>query len=371
MTPPTQEQTAATEAAGKATTPAISTSEVTTSENAIQRAPSEAKSDAIAEAVLAIRQARRIVVTSHVNPDGDALGSVLAMTHILDALGKDVTPLMADGVPDIYRWMPGADRIVTQTERRDFDLAIVCDAGAIERVGKSVRPVVEETLLVMDIDHHVADGPFGDIRILDATASATAELVWQLLLALQPTTAQSLATKEIADCLLTGIITDTGSYRYPNTTPFTFELSAQLQKLGAQPAMISELVFENRSYASLKLLGRALDSLQTTPDGQVAWAHVTTQDFADTKGEDADTEGIVSHVRAVQGAQIGILFREVPDKKVRISLRAREGANVNKIANVFGGGGHKLAAGCSLDPPLADVEQQVIAEAMRQLNSDS
>lgn len=329
----------------------------------------QAVREGVQEAVIAIRQAQRIVVTSHVNPDGDALGSVLAVMHLLDALGKDVTPLMADGVPDIYRWLPGAERVVTQTERRDFDLAIVCDAGAIERVGKSVRLVVEATPLVMDIDHHVADGPFGAIQILDARASATAELIWVLLEGLQPLTAQTLATKDVADCLLTGIITDTGSYRYQNATPDTFELSAHLQRLGAQPAVISELVFENRSYASLKLLGRALASLQTTPEGRVAWAHVTGQDFADTNGEDADTEGIVSHVRAVQGAQIGILFREVPGKKVRISLRAREGANVNKIANVFGGGGHKLAAGCSLDPPLADVEQQVIAEAIRQLQT--
>ena len=328
----------------------------------------QAVEEGIQEAVSAISKAQRIVVTSHVNPDGDALGSVLALAHLLDALGKDVTPLMQDGVPDIYRWLPGAERVVTQTERRDFDLAIVCDAGAIERVGKSVRAIVEATPLVMDIDHHVADGPFGAIQILDARASATAELIWLLLEGLQPTTTQTLAIKDVADCLLTGIITDTGSYRYPNSTPDTLELSAHLQRLGAQPAVISELVFENRSFASLKMLGRALDSLQTTLDGRVAWAQVTQQDFADTNGEDADTEGIVSHVRAVQGAEIGILFREVPGKKVRISLRARESANVNKIANVFGGGGHKLAAGCSLDPPLADVEQQVIAEAVRQLN---
>ena len=327
----------------------------------------QAVGEAVQEAVIAISQAQKIVVTSHVNPDGDAIGSILAVTHILDVLGKDVTPLMQDGVPDIYRWLPGTERVVTQTERRDFDLAIVCDAGAIERVGKSVRAIVEATPLVMDIDHHVADGPFGAIRILDARASATAELIWLLLEGLQSHTGQTLETKAVADCLLTGIITDTGSYRYPNATPGTFELSAHLQRLGAQPAAISELVFENRSYASLKLLGRALASLQTTPDGRIAWARVTAQDFADTNGEDADTEGIVSHVRAVKGAQIGILFREAPGKKVRISLRAREGANVNKLANVFGGGGHKLAAGCSLDPPLADAEQQVIAEAVRQL----
>lgn len=319
------------------------------------------------EAVDAIVCSQRIVVTSHLNPDGDALGSVLAITHILHSLGKEVLPLMVDGVPDIYRWMPGAELVQTQTDRRDFDLAIVCDAGTLERIGRSIIPVITATPKVVDIDHHVADGPFGDIRILDATAAATAELVWELLQALQATTTQPLATSDIANCLMTGIITDTGSFRYLNVTPRTFELSAQLQRLGASPSVISEQVFENRSYASVKLLGRALDALQVTSDGQVAWTRVTTQDFIDLNGTDADTEGIVALVRAVHGAQIGILFREVPGKKVRISLRARDGADVNKIANAFGGGGHKLAAGCSLDPPLETVMQQVVAEAVRQL----
>ncbi len=323
----------------------------------------------IEAAVRAIDAAQRIVVTSHVNPDGDALGCVLAMTHILRTLGKDVTPLMADGVPDIYRWMFGSDAVQTYTERQDFELAIVCDAGSIERVGRTVRSVVEAAPVIIDIDHHVADGPFGHIQVLDATAAATAELIWELLLALQNRHGGELATRDIAECLLCGLITDTGSFQYSNVTPRSFELAAHWQRLGASPAMISELVYENRSYASLKALGRALASLQTTPDGRVAWAHVSEQDFADLNADDADTEGIVSHVRAVRGAQIGILFRAVPGKKVRISLRAREGADVNKIARAFGGGGHKLAAGCSLDPPLADVEQQVIAETLRQLDA--
>ena len=173
---------------------------------------------------------------SDVNPDGDALGCVLAVAHLLDALGKDVTPLMVDGVPDIYNWLPGANRVQTQTTRQDFELAIVCDAGALERVGKSIRPIIEAAPIVIDIDHHVADGPFGDILVLDATAAATAELVWELLLGLATQAGRDLATPQIADCLMTGIITDTGSFRYLNVTPHTFELSARLQRRGAVPA---------------------------------------------------------------------------------------------------------------------------------------
>lgn len=319
------------------------------------------------KAAQAIQDAHKVVLACHVNPDGDTLGCILALAHALCPLGKEVTLLSSDGVPDIYRWMPGAEWIETGTERRDFDLAIVCDAGALDRVGRSIMPVVESAPRVMDIDHHVADGTFGDVQLLNSGAAATAELVWSLILELDALTEKDLLTREMATCLMTGIITDTGSFRFLNVTPRTFLMAAQLQRLGALPAPIAELVFENRSYASLKLLGRALDSLQTTPDGKIAWAHVQANDFAELDAADVDTEGIVNHVRAVKTAMIGILFREVPGKKVRISLRGREGADVNKIAQVFGGGGHKLAAGCSLEPPLADVESAVLAEAARQL----
>jgi phosphoesterase RecJ-like protein len=320
------------------------------------------------KAVGAICAAEKIVLASHVNPDGDTLGCILALTHALRSLGKDVTPLSVDGVPDIYDWIPGAEWVQTGTERRDFDLAIVCDAGALDRVGRSVLPAIECAPRLMDIDHHIADGVFGDIQILDATAAATAELVWALIRALSVAAGRALAGKEVAECLMTGLITDTGSFRFLNVTPNTFQLAATLQRLGASPAPIAELVFENRSFASLKLLGRALDSLQTTANGRVAWARLTAQDFEDLNASDAETEGIVSQVRAVRGVQIGILFREIRGHKVRISLRARDGADVNKIANVFGGGGHRLAAGCSVEPPLAEVERMVVAEAVRQLN---
>ncbi|MCW3096641.1 MAG: Exopolyphosphatase-related protein [Chthonomonadaceae bacterium] len=318
-------------------------------------------------AATAIDAAQKIVLAGHVNPDGDTLGCILALAHVLRTAGKDVTAISTDGVPDIYRWMPGTDQIVRGTERRDFDLAIVCDAGALERIGRSVIPAIESAPKLIDIDHHVADGVFGDIQILDVTAAATAEIVWLLLVALGKRGGRDVADKAVAECLMTGLITDTGSFRFLNVTPRTFQLAARLQQLGALPAPITELVFENKSYASVKLLGRAIDSIQRTEDGRVAWAHVRAQDFADLDATDADTEGIVNHVRAVNGVQVGILFREVPGKNVRISLRARDGADVNRIANAFGGGGHKLAAGCSVEPPLADVERAVVAETVRQL----
>lgn len=320
----------------------------------------------VKQAVQALIGADRVVVASHINPDGDTLGCVLAVTHALLALGKQVTAISTDGVPDTLAWMPGADLIQTTTVGTDYDLAVVCDAGALSRVGQGPLAAIEAAHRVIDIDHHIADGPFGDIQILDATAAATAELVFDLLTALSAEAGRDLVSTDVAVCLMTGLITDTGSFRFLNVTPRTFLLAAELQRRGAHPADIAELVFENRSLASLKLLGRALEALQTTQDGTVAWTHVTSADMEAVGASDADTEGIVGHVRSVSGAMIGVLFREIPGKKIRISLRAREGADVNRIAHVFGGGGHRLAAGCSVDPPLEQAESLVIAECVRQ-----
>lgn len=313
----------------------------------------------------AVRRARKIVLATHVNPDGDTLGSALALAHAFRRISKRVTVLSHDGVPEIYRWMPDVDCVERETSARDFDLAIVCDTGTLDRVGRA-RPAIESAPVSLNIDHHTSEGDFGQIRVVDSKAAATGELIYALL-----RTLRCDVDKAIADCLLCAIITDTGSFRYMNVTPNTFRIAGVLMRRGACPAAISELVFENRSLASVKLLGRALDSLRTTPDGRISWAHIRAQDYADFNATDEETEGIVNHVRAVRGSLAAALFREIPDKKVRISLRSRDGFDVNQVAQVFGGGGHRLAAGCSLDPPLDDAERAVVAEISRVMESRS
>jgi len=317
---------------------------------------------ALAQAASQLRQARRVVLATHVNPDGDTLGSALALAHALRASGSEAVVLSQDGVPDIYTWLPGAGTVLTQTESRDFDLGVVCDTGTLARVGSRVRPAIEAARRSLCVDHHVAEGDFGDIRLVDSTSASTGEIVWHLLRSMG-----AHLDRAIADCLLCAIVTDTGSFKYPNTTPATLRIAADLVERGADPAAINELVFENRSLASLKLLGRALDSLQVSHDGQIAWAHVRARDYEELGASDEETEGIVGHVRAVRGARVGLLFREIPGRKIRVSLRSREGYDVNAVAQKFGGGGHRLAAGCSLDPPLEEAERLLLAEAARHL----
>ena len=313
---------------------------------------------ALAEAAAAISESKTIVLACHVNPDGDALGSLLSFALALKALGKEVTCLSEDGVPDILRFLPDSDLIVRSTDVSTFDLALVVDSGELSRVGEHVGPMISRARQIVNIDHHVVAGTFGDIRVLDSGSASTAEIVYELLQTLQIS-----LTPEIATCLFTGIITDTGSFRFQNVTPSTLRTAATLVEAGASPPLISENVFENKTFAGTRLLGHALSSLSQSADGRVVWAHITAADFRTLGAIDAETEGVVNYVRGIRGAEVGILFREMDNGRIRVSLRSRESVNVAELAQEFGGGGHRMASGCTLNVPLPEAEKALIAAA--------
>lgn len=311
----------------------------------------------------AIHQARNIVMACHVSPDGDALGSMLGLALALLPLGKDLTLLSQDGVPAILQFLPHVHLVRLSTERARFDLALVLDSGELVRVGDRVMPLVSRAETIVDIDHHAVAGAFGDIQVLDAQSASTSEIVYALM-----QTMKLPLTPDIATCLFTGVTTDTGSFRYQNVSPQTLRVAADLVAAGARPADISEQVFENKTFAATRLLGHALSSLSETDNQRIVWAHITAQDFAALHATDEDTEGIVGPVRGVRGADVGILFRETltldGSPSIRISLRARAGINVALVAQQFGGGGHPLAAGCTVALPLAEAER-VVVDAVR------
>ena len=317
-----------------------------------------ASPEALIAAAQAIRESKTVVLACHVNPDGDALGSLLALALALRPLGKEVTCLSEDGVPDILRFLPGSDLISRSTDIPTFDLALVVDSGELARVGEQVRPMVSRARRAVNIDHHVVAGTFGDIRVLDSGAASTAEIVYALL-----QTLEIPLSPEIATCLFTGIITDTGSFRFQNVTPGTLRTAALLVAAGASPPLISENVFENKTFAGTRLLGRALSSLSQSPDGRIVWAHITAADFRSLGAIDAETEGIVNYVRGIRGAEVGMLFREMDNGRIRVSLRSRESVNVAELAQDFGGGGHRMASGCTLNVPLPDAELALVAAA--------
>jgi phosphoesterase RecJ-like protein len=307
------------------------------------------------EAAEEIRRAKSIVMACHVNPDGDAIGSMLGMSLGLAPLNQTHTLLTQDTVPDIYKFLPAASHIAHASDEEEFDLAIVLDSGEINRVGDRILPVIRRARRIIDIDHHAGADPFGDVRLVDIVAASTAEVVYRLLRHMELP-----ITTDIATCLFTGLITDTGSFRFQNVTETSLRAAADLVEFGAPPAAVSEQVFDNRTFAATRILGAALTSLSRSADGRIVWAHITQADFMAAGATDEDTEGIVNYVRGVRGAYVGILFREMPGNRIRVSIRGRDVINVAEIAKLFGGGGHTMAAGFGLNLPLAEAEQIVL-----------
>ena len=321
------------------------------------------KAKLLRNAWAALDAGESFVLACHGGPDGDTLGSALALAHVMRARGKDVVVLSEDGVPENYRFIPESDTIITATDRRGFDIGMLVDCEGIKRAGKAAEPILSAKTTAC-IDHHVPEGEFGEIRIVDQSASSTAELAFDLLEANRLTIDEVCATQ-----LLTGLIADTGAFRFANTSPRTFHTAARLTDLGGDPSVIAREVYDTRPLRALKLLGRTLSSVEIDANGLIVVGVVAKHDLDELQATDADTDSIINYVRMVKGAKVAILFREIERESIRISLRSRDGIDVNRIARVFGGGGHVAAAGCTVEAPLEEARHLVLSEVKKWMES--
>ncbi len=310
----------------------------------------------VEQAAETLRRANKILIGAHVNPDGDALGSALALTWALRAAGKTVEPLCQDPVPDNLHFLPGSDWLRESPTFTDCDLGVLVDLEGLSRLGRLAQ-IFEQAPHLMTIDHHIPDQAVGDVRFIDPEAASTSELIYAVLREFGAT-----IDKNVATCLLTGLVTDTGGFKFPNTKPRHLVLAGRLMRAGANLTTIFEEAYEKRSFGAQQLLGRALSGLQRSKDGHVVWAVIRHADFRDTGSADEDTDGIVNHVRAVESSEVGVLFRETMPGRVRVSLRGRGRVNVASIAKAFGGGGHANAAGCSFTMDVDEAVRQTLAE---------
>jgi phosphoesterase RecJ-like protein len=299
------------------------------------------------------------LIVGHVNPDGDCLGSMCALAIGLRQLGKKVTMLCAEGVPDLYRFLPESEKVVQSFPLGDpCDVAITVDCEDINRVG-DVLEAVRSCRALVEFDHHPGGKRETPLALVDASSASTGEVLIPVLKA-----AGIEITSDIATCLLTAIVTDTGSFRFTNVRSSTLRTAADLMDAGASVSKVAHQVYEVRSFASLKVLGLALSTLQTTADGRIAYASITQNQLQQVGASEADAEGIPNCVKSIQGVEVGLFFREGPDGTIRVSLRSREGLDVSQVARLFGGGGHLLASGCTLDEPL-DVAEKLVIDAVK------
>jgi phosphoesterase RecJ-like protein len=316
------------------------------------------------DAVLkAITTHRRCLVACHVNPDGDALGSMLALAMLLEHRGLRAIRLSADGVPRQYAFLPTAARVTTRLPRALPPLALVVDCDGIERTGPEWRRIAAIPDLV-DIDHHATGNTFGTVVAVDPGAAATAEIVYHLARKMRAPIDADLAT-----CLLTGLIIDTGRFSFGNTTPTTHRIAAALIRAGAQPAPICRRIYENRTLDETRLIGRALASMRAIPGGRVVWTSIDWPSLAASTANGKAPEDMINDLRAVGDAEVALLFTETRDGSVRVSLRSKGAVDVSKIAAGFDGGGHPAAAGCTLPGPLSRGPARVLPRVRKALRA--
>ncbi len=306
---------------------------------------------AVAEALLRFPAC---LIATHVNPEGDAIGSMLALALALEEHGVQVTCYDRDGVPENNRFLPTADRVVTALPAALPPCIVIVDADRLERADLTPEQFPDAQLFVR-VDHHVSREPDLGPALVSTRAAATGELVFALLPSLGAT-----LTPEIATCLQTALMVDTGRFSYTNTTPDTLHIAAELLAAGADVPAIVDNIWGSMPYAALRLQGAALSALQHSADGRVAWAVLRHADFLAAEATPEDTEGIIDLVRVTRGAEVALLFSEKRGT-VRVSLRSAGHVDVAALARRFGGGGHVKAAGITFDGPL----DYAIADVLR------
>lgn len=299
-----------------------------------------------------IGRRKTFILTSHARPDGDAVGSALACAQILRSMGKQASVVLSDGVPGVYGPLPFSDSVLRNTEQApEADAAIILECDSVQRT----RLTGLERHFLINIDHHATARPFGDVNWIDPDACATAEMIFRLA-----REAGVKITPEVATCLYTAVLTDTGSFCFHGTTERTFALAQELVRCGADPVRIAHNVYFSTQLSKMRLLGAALNGLQR--EGSLAWMHVDRGTMERCQANDEDCEGLVNYALAIHGIEVALFFREQPDGRYRVSLRSKGLVNVAAVAEAFGGGGHECASGCAVEGPLSVATERLLAQ---------
>lgn len=306
-----------------------------------------------------IKKNRSFLIAAHERPDGDAVGSTLAFYHLLRGMGKEAVVYNQDITPENFLFLPGSDSITQELPPPEhFDVAVILDCGELERVGKDAENIRKISSFI-NIDHHVSNGGFCDVRLLDPGASSTGELIFRLMRYMGVP-----LSREISTCLYSAILTDTGGFRYSNTRSGTLLAAAQLVEGGAEPQWISEHIYESDNPGRIRLLGVVLPTLAIEQEGRVGSLFVTQKALAETGARPEYSEGFVDFPRSIRGVEVSVLYSELDDGRFKLSLRSKGKTNVERVARHFGGGGHVNAAGCRITGEIDDVRVRV-GEAIR------
>ena len=307
-------------------------------------------------------------LVSHVRPDGDAVGSILALGHALEQMGKSVRYLNNDGCPESLAFLPGSEKVEVSSEAQgvDVEVAITLDTAAHARVGEGSLEAIKGAKLMINIDHHVSNPGYGDLNYIDSSSPATGQIIYDLLVALD------LPISEITrDSIYVAVSTDTGSFQYAGTTQRTYEMAADLVSRGLDVGRINELTYDSQPYRKVELMRALLNTLDRSDEGKLVWWDLSLATKNDLGLVDDDTEGMIDFIRAVQGVLVAVFFEDLEGGKVRVSMRSKDRRlNASEICGVFGGGGHALAAGIRMPGPIAEAREKVLAEVRERMGRE-
>ncbi len=315
------------------------------------------------QVISAIRRHRSFVVTAHINPEGDALGSALAVAFLLKRLGKKVTVANDGGIPKAFEFLPHHVPVVGGPDKKvSAEVSIIVDVPVFSRVG-SIKQLIERVGLVVCIDHHVSNQRFADINWVDPKAASVGEMIYRLYRAfgMKPHLPEAL-------CMYVSLVSDTGSFRYMSTTPAVHRIASELIQIGVSPLKVAQQLYESRSAADLKFLGTLLRSIHVSPDGRIAWLEVPAALMKSSKASSEIIDELVNFPRSIQSAEVAFVAREDPHTgKTRVSFRSKGNVDVNQIARTFGGGGHIAASGCTVEGTIAQARAKVLKVARQAL----
>jgi len=307
-----------------------------------------------------INNADSIVLTTHVRPDGDGIASELALYQILNRFGKSRLYIInQDEIPEMYKWLPYSENIqllsdLNSDDIKEVELSILLDCSNGERIGK-VKEYIKKSNKIISLDHHEDSDCYRDYCYVDADASSIGELIVDIVPDIW-----DIMTKDIATCLYSSILTDTGSYSYSNTSPKVLKISSELLKTGIRPDYIYRKIYNNKSFKYLKLLGKTLDRLENTEDGKIVYVTMPLPIYKKIGTSEEDNEGILEVIRSLKGVELIILLRQLEENKFKGSLRSEESVNCNYLAKMFGGGGHFKASGFVLEGNINEDGHRVI-----------
>jgi phosphoesterase RecJ-like protein len=310
-----------------------------------------------------LNNSRNVLITTHASPDGDAIGSLLAMNLAMQGKFKQITIYNESPIPAVYRFLPGVHGVINQLDcAAPFDTAVVLDCGDLQRVGEAAD-IVGQIPEIINIDHHITNTRFGTCQLIDVQACACTEILYHLFDRMRVP-----FTRELATCIYTGILTDTGSFRFSNTSRTTFQVCEKMVACGVDPFRVAQHVYGTYSLGRIKLLNLALDSIEISENGKVSLMALTRAMLNETGTQPEDTDGMINYARRIQDVKIAVLIQEHMNgsdlsgqrRPYHVSLRSDGSVDVAAIAAMFGGGGHQSAAGFSIESTLAEIKAQIL-----------